>query len=183
MNSLTKQITPEQACDLLVSKLATALNEAAALVAEWHRNDPTFIAQMKATGKLSSATLNRLVDLASGQVNPRLGLDGDRASAAIAKLPRLIQDEVISQGVEVVDPDGESRQIPFDQLTTKQVKQVFNDKKIRQPAEQITWLKAQQPTPARLPRRWTVTRGKHVIIHGTNQELSKDDLLQLLAQI
>jgi hypothetical protein len=88
---------------------------------------------------VNRSLLYRLYKLGRGQISPRLVFATGREKHLLA-LPRSEQERILDDGIAVLSPGGDHRQIPVSQLSTAQCKQVFGPQGVRTLAEQRTWL-------------------------------------------
>lgn len=127
-----------------------------------------------------------LLSFGRGLLSPRLLFASGRAERKLINmsLPVAEQEIILDEGVEVLEPDGESvRKIPLASLSTRQVSQVFAADKIRTQTEQRTW-QQEHPLNAtpKTPKTFVVKKD-HVLILVAPFELTKSAMLQFLSEI
>ncbi|HBJ87125.1 MAG TPA: hypothetical protein DDZ88_25350 [Verrucomicrobiales bacterium] len=134
--------------------------------------------------KVSRDVIDNLERLGRGEIHRNLVLDSSTVGRRLLKLPLSVQTQAIEAGVEVLDPDEQTtRLIPVDELTPKQVEQVFpKHGHQRSLAEQRTWLrerKSKQPVPVSPAYRVC----KDCIITPAGERITKAQILQWLAEM
>lgn len=126
--------------------------------------------------------------VADGSVAPELvaRVMGGRLLAKASALPLADQRKVASDDpVKVMQSDGDHRMIKPSQLSDQQVLQIFSGIRMRNEAEQITWLKERDERrriKAAAKPAAEITYTKHSAIVG-GVELSTAMLAQMLAKL
>lgn len=101
--------------------------------------NPKIKADLEEMG-ISRRLLARMEMVGAGKIDHRLALETHAAARSVMLLPMSDQVNVLDHGVEVMDTDTEVRRIPVDQLSPKQVSQVFANGEVRTLAQQRTYL-------------------------------------------
>lgn len=118
-----------------------------------------------------------------GAMDYRLLWEGGRARNRIKQLPPSRQAAVLDNGVPLLSKDGSELKVKVENLTPKQVEQVFGGNHIRTLAEQRAWIEAQSTvtTPVKTETVAEV-RGKELIISRPCR-MSRKELVMFLAQM
>lgn len=150
MKSLT--VSPKELARTLWaerSKLGQDLSAFAQKLVSSLDSTPGLLEELIEAG-FNQAELSNLEKCGRGLIHPRLLLTSGRQYNSLRACPLSIQQEVIENGVTVVELDGSDvRVIPLDDLTPHQASQVLGSGKVRSVAEQKSWLKEEQ---ARMPK-------------------------------
>jgi hypothetical protein len=112
-------------------------------------------------------TLTRMELIGRGSVDERLALQHYSAANRLLALPISDQKAMLDDGVEVMESNGDVRRIPVDQLSSKQVAQVFNGSGLRTLAQQRTWLTEHAGRPLNVEEPdWKIGRDSVTIRKG-----------------
>ncbi len=126
----------------LVMSAADSLIQAGELAVEIIAEGTTEEALASASG-LTPSMVSGLVRIGSGLMMPELLLESSLWASRLRGAPISIQRLVMAQGVELLLGNGETLKAHPRDLTTDQVKQVFEYSQIRSLGAQRVWLESQ----------------------------------------
>jgi hypothetical protein len=128
--------------------------------------------------------IDRLEKLGRRQIDARLVFATSPGALRLLPLPLSEQELALRDGVEVLDADEvTTRNIPVNELTAKQAKQVFADGRQRTLAEQRTYIrdKRKPVVPVDSVTAYRVERGRVVVLRPGC--FSRQTILQWLTEM
>lgn len=126
----------------------------------------------------------RLELIGRGQLDRRLLYGKSQVEGKLRKLPLSQQRQALDDGVEVLVGEGDHLIVQVHDLTSEQVRQVFDRDHVRSLAAQRAWLESQKshdPSPPPYREPYVVRRGKVEILRPVT--LTRKEVARLLEEM
>jgi hypothetical protein len=107
--------------------------------------NPNYVKELEALG-INRILIYRLERFGRNEIDERLVLQTGSGARALIRMPLSEQRRVLAEGLDILEDDEQNtRRIPFDSLTPKQVYQGFAQDHVRTLAEQKTYIRSKRP--------------------------------------